>query len=116
MLNKSQIILEKKGNEVRLRVLNLPVYAKREGSSIVAYTPFLNVVSYAKNIEDALKSFNEVLEIVLRERYIRGTLNSGLEELGWKHSQNITQIVNKASNNTDILIKNLEKELILQLV
>jgi len=66
---------------------SLPVMFLREGKGFVAYTPALDLSTSASTLAKAKKRFAEAAEIFIEECHSMGTLESVLEDLGWKKSK-----------------------------
>ena len=56
----------------------------QQGDYIMAYCPALDLSSYAKTEEGAIKAFREALEIFLDYCKEHGTLEQNLVACGWK--------------------------------
>jgi len=69
-------------NAVKLTVLFI-----REGSTVVAHSPALDLSSCGKNIEEAKKGFEEALTLFIEECIRHNTLDAALESLGWERQQ-----------------------------
>ncbi len=63
--------------------VRIPVQFIREGQTIVAVCPVLDVSSYGATLEEARKHFTEALDAFLEETARHGTLEKVLEEHGW---------------------------------
>ncbi len=59
----------------------------REGKGFVAYTPALDLSTSASTLAKAKNRFAEAVEIFIEECHRMGTLESVLEDLGWKKSK-----------------------------
>jgi hypothetical protein len=66
---------------------SLPVMFLREGKQFVAYTPALDLSTCASTLVKVKNRFAEAVEIFIEECYSMGTLESVLEDLGWKKSK-----------------------------
>ncbi|MBN2095484.1 MAG: hypothetical protein JW727_05530 [Candidatus Aenigmarchaeota archaeon] len=64
--------------------LKIPVQILRENDDFIAYTPAFDISTSGKSYEEAKKRFSELVEIFLEETTEAGTLETALEELGWK--------------------------------
>ena len=63
---------------------NIPIQIRKEGETVVIYTPALDVCGYGKTADEAKKDFDAALKIFFEETKTHGTLEKALEELGWK--------------------------------
>jgi hypothetical protein len=64
--------------------IKIPVQIIKEDDQFVAYTPALDISTCGTTLEDAKKSFDELVEIFLEETIKMGTLEEVLKEQGWK--------------------------------
>ena len=55
----------------------------KEGEAFIAYTPALDLSTYADNMDDLQKRFSEAVEIFLEIVINKGTLEEVLTDLGW---------------------------------
>lgn len=62
----------------------IPVIITKEGSTFIAYTPAFDLSSCGASFEEAKINFNEALDLFLEEVVKMGTLETVLEECGWK--------------------------------
>lgn len=62
---------------------NLPVSIFKEGSTFIAYTPALDLATYADSFADAKKNFEELIPIFFMELENKGTTEEFLISLGW---------------------------------
>jgi hypothetical protein len=74
--------LEIKQNKVR--AIELPINAMRQGSQIVIYTPALDLCTSGDTRDQALENFHEAVQIFLEDLLEQGTFDEVLEELGWQ--------------------------------
>lgn len=63
--------------------VSLPVSFFREEEYFVAYTPVLDLSTYAKSFKEAKKRFEELIPAFFEELLKKGTLEEVLAELGW---------------------------------
>jgi predicted RNase H-like HicB family nuclease len=63
--------------------VKIPVHFIREGKTIVAVCPILDVSAYGDTLEQAKKRFGEALAAFVEETSSHGTLAQVLEEHGW---------------------------------
>ncbi|HQW03897.1 MAG TPA: hypothetical protein PLR30_15525 [Saprospiraceae bacterium] len=56
----------------------------RQGEFVLAYSPDLDLSSYADSVDDAKASFQDALSIFLTETLEKGTFFSELQSLGWE--------------------------------
>jgi hypothetical protein len=66
----------------------LAVTYLREGDGFVAYSPALDLSTCGNTLEQTKKRFQEAVGILILECRKMGTLDTVLEELGWKKSKN----------------------------
>lgn len=67
---------------------SLPVTIFREGESLVAYTPVLDLSSSGKTEEEAKQMLFEAVQVFFEELLQMGTLETVLKDLGWtKHKK-----------------------------
>lgn len=62
----------------------LTLFFRKEGGSVVAYCPALELSSYGNNQREAEKNFREVLSIFLEDLIQNGTLKDVLQECGFR--------------------------------
>ena len=56
----------------------------RQGEFVLAYSPDLDLSSYADSVDGAKASFQDALSIFLTETLEKGTFFSELQSLGWE--------------------------------
>lgn len=66
--------------------IQLFVYKDPESEMYVAYCNSLDLSSYGEDQEDAIKAFENTLDIFLEETTAKGTLENVLVRLGWNLS------------------------------
>ncbi|MBS4029527.1 MAG: hypothetical protein KGZ58_12935 [Ignavibacteriales bacterium] len=64
-------------------IVSVGVALIKEGDSIVAYCPALELSSYGDTKKEARSAFEEALKIFLKETMQKGTLEKFLLKLGW---------------------------------
>lgn len=87
--------------------VNIPVIFMREGKSIVAFSPVLDISTSASTFEKAKQRFEESVEIFFEEVAEKGTLEEVLQDLGWEksdHNWNPPTIISQASESVRIPI------------
>lgn len=62
----------------------IPVFVFKEADMFVAYTPALDLTSCGETFEKAKENFSEALELFMDAVIKMGTLETVLEECGWK--------------------------------
>ncbi len=67
--------------------VEVAVFISKEGDSVIAYCPALELSSYGDTEDEARSSFEEVLEIFIEETVNKGTLEKVLLKLGWTLQQ-----------------------------
>lgn len=67
---------------------DLGVVCHKEGGTIVAYIPALDLSTHGTDIDDAIKAATEASEIFIEELIRMGTAEEVLTELGWSKSDN----------------------------
>lgn len=72
--------------KVRITEGRLPVIFLKEGKTIVAYTPALDLSTCGQTIEEAKANFEQAANIFFRECAERKTLDDVLLSLGWQRS------------------------------
>lgn len=65
----------------------IDVFFLKEESTIVAYSPALNLTTYGVDRDDAKSAFNEAIKIFFDETQKKGTLEKILLKLGWTLTQ-----------------------------
>ena len=60
--------------------IKIPVQIIRENDDFVAYTPALDISTCGKSLEEAKKSFDELVGIFIEETIKMGTLEEVLKE------------------------------------
>jgi len=65
----------------------IDVFFLKEGNTIVAYSPALNLTTYGEDRDDAKLAFNEAIKIFFDETQKKGTLEKILLKLGWSLTQ-----------------------------
>lgn len=70
-------------NKMNLEV-NLPVSVFREGEYYIAYTPSLDISTYAKSFDKVKERFEELVQIFLQELVESKKVDEVLSDLGWK--------------------------------
>ncbi len=65
-------------------VYSLPVSILKEGEYFVAYTPALDISTYAKTFEKAKMRFEKLVQIFFEELSQKGTTDKVLGGLGWQ--------------------------------
>lgn len=73
---------EKKAVKTTISV-ELPVIFIKEDSSVVAYTPALDISTIGKDEKDAKSMFEELLDIYFKDLIENGTVDTVLRGLGW---------------------------------
>ena len=63
---------------------DITVMLYQQGDYIMAYCPALDLSSYGKTEKEAIKSFDEALDIFLEYCRENGTLEQNLVACGWK--------------------------------
>jgi hypothetical protein len=69
--------------------ISVPVFFIQEGEYITAFCPHLQISGYGKNLDDAMVSFDQCMEMFLEEAMERDTLEDMLTKLGWTPVQNV---------------------------
>ena len=64
-------------------IQGLPVQFIKQGKSVVAYSPALDLSTAGKNLSEARKRFSEIVKIFFDELIEAGTTQDVLTELGW---------------------------------
>ncbi len=64
--------------------ITVPVTFLREGKKFVAYTPALDLSTSGLTFAKVKKRFEEAVSLFVEECTERGTLDSALQDLGWK--------------------------------
>ena len=64
--------------------LQIQIDIYKDGESFVAFSPALDLSSYAKSEVLALKRFKEALDLFIEDTVSKGTLERILLDLGWK--------------------------------
>lgn len=64
--------------------LNLSVSIFEEGSTFVAYTPALDVSTYADSLPEVKRNFDQLIRIFFEELERKGTTEEVLSSLGWQ--------------------------------
>ena len=67
--------------------LNVAIF--KEGRTYIAYAPGLDLVAQGKNISDARKNFEELVDIYFEETVSKGTLEKDLLRCGWKKNAGV---------------------------
>jgi predicted RNase H-like HicB family nuclease len=65
--------------------INIPLSLWKEGESIVAYTPALELSTFGTTEEDALEKFSEAVELFFETAEERNVTVDLLESLGWEY-------------------------------
>ncbi|MEK7383550.1 MAG: hypothetical protein AAB262_09730 [Elusimicrobiota bacterium] len=68
---------------VRVRQVNIPVFFLREGKTVVAYSPALDLSSCGENQAAAQRRFSRAVGLFLDELEDMGTMDEVLAGLGW---------------------------------
>ncbi len=63
--------------------LQIPLLIGKQGDYMVAYCPALELSSFGETEKEAERSFDEALQLFLKETHERGTLEKCLLDLGW---------------------------------
>ena len=63
--------------------VNLPVAFIKEGDSVVAYTPALDISTAGKNEAEAKERFGELVRMFFADLVENNTIDAVLSELGW---------------------------------
>lgn len=71
-----------------IKKLQLQVSFLKEGKRFVAYSPALDLSTSGKNLKEAKKHFEEIVDIFLEELVKMGTLEEVLLNLGWQKKDN----------------------------
>lgn len=64
--------------------VSIPISIFREDDKYIAYSPVLDLVTYADSEEQVKRRFSESTDIFFEELEAKGTLDEILTELGWK--------------------------------
>ncbi len=72
--------------KVKITESRLSVVFLKEGDTIVAYAPALDLSTCGQTVEEAKKNFEQAVDIFFRESSERGTLEEVLFSLGWHKS------------------------------
>lgn len=68
---------------MRVRKVSIPVFFLREGGSIVAFSPVLDLSSCGRTREEAQRRFSSAVGLFLDELEEMGTMDEVLSSLGW---------------------------------
>jgi hypothetical protein len=63
--------------------VNLPVAFIKEGDSVIAYTPALDISTAGKNEAEAKERFGELVRMFFADLVENNTIDAVLSELGW---------------------------------
>ncbi|MBI2120684.1 MAG: hypothetical protein HYT94_03625 [Parcubacteria group bacterium] len=63
--------------------IQLPVSILKERKAFIAYSPALDLSTAGKSFDEALKRFDEAVQIFFEEMAEEGNTNEVLESLGW---------------------------------
>ena len=64
--------------------VKLTVDFVKEGDSVIAYCPSLDLSAYGPTMEEAKKAFETTFALFMEELHEKGTLEEVLLECGWK--------------------------------
>jgi len=64
--------------------VKIPVVFYHENDQLIAYTPALDICGYGSNMDDTKKSFEDAVDIFIREALNHNTLEKSLLALGWQ--------------------------------
>lgn len=67
--------------------INLPVSILREGKAFVAYSPALDLSTAGKSFDEALKRFDEAVQIFFEEMIEEKNMDEVLGGLGWQQQK-----------------------------
>jgi hypothetical protein len=73
-----------KGGNIKF---NLSIDFLKQGKSVVAYSPALDISTVGKDKREAKNRFEELVSIFFEEVSETGNLNEVLKELGWKKAK-----------------------------
>ena len=68
---------------MRYQKIELTVLFKKEGKMFIAYSPALDISTFANSFEKAKQRFEELVEVFFEELEKTGTLEDVLIECGW---------------------------------
>lgn len=68
--------------------IQLPVSILKEGKAYIAYSPALDLSTAGATFDEAVKHFDEAVQIFFEEIDEMGTLDEVMEELGWEKQKN----------------------------
>jgi hypothetical protein len=95
--------------EVKGKLINLQVIFIKEGESIIAFSPALDISTCANSFDKARKRFEELVGIFFEELDKKGTAEEVLTSLGWtqvskreKHSWIPPYIINRTNEEFTI--------------
>ncbi len=74
---------------VKLQNVKLTVFIFREGDKYIAYTPALDLSTCGDSSEQAKRRFEEIVKIFFEEIIEMGTLDTVLEECGWRKEKEL---------------------------
>jgi hypothetical protein len=69
---------------IEITGINIPVLFIEEDNQVTAHCPVLDVTTCGDNIDNAKKSFEEIIYLFFEELCEMGTLDDVLLEYGWK--------------------------------
>jgi hypothetical protein len=68
----------------KIQELKLAVNFIKEGKSVVAYSPALDISTAGKDKKETQKNFEEMVSIFFKDIIERNTIKDVLSDLGWK--------------------------------
>jgi predicted RNase H-like HicB family nuclease len=81
----------------KIQELKLAVNFIKEGKSIVAYSPALDISTAGKDKREARKNFEEMVSMFFEDIIERNTIKDVLSDLGWKKKSKIANKQNPMS-------------------
>jgi hypothetical protein len=82
----------------KIQELKLAVNFIKEGKSVVAYSPALDISTAGKDKKEAQKNFEEMVSIFFEDIIERNTIKDVLSDLGWKKKSKIMSKHNPINN------------------
>lgn len=85
--------------------IKLQVNFIKQGKKFVAYSPALDLSTSGKNLSEAQKRFQEIVEIFFQELIEYGTLEEVLTDLGWHKLEkkwNPPQVISQKSFDVSV--------------
>jgi predicted RNase H-like HicB family nuclease len=86
----------RKTRQAMLTNIHIDIY--REGEWFVAFSPALDVSSYARSEAEAVSRFREALALFLEDTQQKGTLEQVLTGLGWRKRRNTGAWIQPSAN------------------